>query len=134
MSTVPIVADLSFFLSVVAILMVNENAIVVTAWSILADDAKSMHPGSFNLPPLVSVPIRGDSAPLREMIQPPNVEALYEWYADVRNEPDADPSWAVLWPTAVSLAVHLSSNSNADAIVGKRVAELGCGLGLCGLA
>jgi predicted nicotinamide N-methyase len=88
---------------------------------------------------MISVPCSivgsiGDDFPesmLNELIQPPNVETLYDWYVNIQRKPDADPSWAVVWPTAVTLANHLLTNP--ELVRGKRVVELGSGLGLAGL-
>ena len=80
------------------------------------------------LPPMTEVPC--SAGPLKAMIKPPNVETLYDWYVS-RNMKDADPSWGVLWPTAVSLASYLIDNPSI--VKNKRVVELGSGLSLCGL-
>jgi predicted nicotinamide N-methyase len=90
--------------------------------------------GTVMLPPMISVPC-SSSALLKEFIQPPNVDDLYQWYVDTRDTPDADPSWGVLWSTAVSLSNYIASMEQAVAslVKDKRVIELGCGLGLCGL-
>ena len=117
------------------------------------DHATQLSTGTFSFPPMVSVPCRsantntnnGDKDQqqpppppppiLKEIVKPPNVEALYEWYCDQKKTPHADPSWGVLWPTAVSLANHLLSKSNQNSCVvkNKTVVELGAGLGICGL-
>ena len=80
---------------------------------------------------------------LKELVKPPNVEALYEWYCTVQNQPNADPSWAVLWPTAISLSQYLlqqeenSPTMRDSSVIIKKdettVVELGAGLGLCGI-
>ncbi|KAI2514308.1 hypothetical protein MHU86_201 [Fragilaria crotonensis] len=134
----------------------------------LADATTLLATGTASLPPMISVPCEG---PITALIQPPNVDALYDWYVTVRQTPDADPSWAVVWPTAVSLALYIMTadttetetttptgapnSDNTDnmeniisntgplpsvppashqlLLANKRVVELGCGLGLCGL-
>jgi predicted nicotinamide N-methyase len=92
--------------------------------------------GTVALPPMMSVPC--SSTIIKEFIQPPSVDELYQWYVDTRDTPDADPSWGVLWSTAVSLSNYIVSMEQREEEVSslvkdKRVVELGCGLGLCGL-
>ena len=120
-------------LSAVALLLITAPA---SAWTqqpsqrftLYVDDSTLLTDGSASLPPLVSVPC---SPLLKEIVKPPSVEALYEWYVDTINTPDADPSWAVVWPTAVTLANYLLQNPAL--VKGKHIAELGCGLALVGL-
>mmetsp|Transcript_1886 Transcript_1886/g.3807 ORF Transcript_1886/g.3807 Transcript_1886/m.3807 type:complete len:477 (-) Transcript_1886:155-1585(-) len=135
------------------------------------DNAKPLTGGSRTLPPMTSVPCsianangNGNIAAITELVKPPGVEELYDWYrtTKLRREPDADPSWGVLWPTAVSLANYLllvggsdndsgvgagagagagvvdndtnaNDTANANIVRDKTVIELGAGLGLCGL-
>eukprot|EP00959_Pyramimonas_sp_CCMP1952_P174566 3648105-Pyramimonas_sp.AAC.2 len=44
---------------------------------------------------------------------------------------DADPYWATLWPSAVSLASILQEEP--ELVAGARVCDLGAGLGLGGI-
>jgi hypothetical protein len=79
------------------------------------DHATQLSTGTFSFPPMVSVPCgsanNDDKQPpiLKEIIKPPNVETLYDSYCDQKKTPDADPSWGVLWPTAVSLSNYILS-------------------------
>lgn len=105
------------------------------------DGATELTTGTLSLPPMTSVPCSStnDGEPiLGEIVKPPNVEALYEWYCEQKQTPNADPSWGVLWPTAMSLTNYLlsecgSENNPSLVIHNKIVVELGAGLGLCGL-
>lgn len=103
---------------------------VAFSFSLHVDDATVLTQGNLVHPPMVSVPcqLNGQSY---KIIKPRNVDDLYDWYISVQNKPDADPSWAVLWPTAVSLSIYVLEHQ--DVIFGKRVVELGSGLGLVGL-
>jgi predicted nicotinamide N-methyase len=46
--------------------------------------------------------------------------------------PDRDPYWCEPWPSAVAMSAELLQRPQL--VAGKRVCELGCGLGLAGLA
>lgn len=67
---------------------------------------------------------------LELLVKPPSVEALWEWYEE-RGLLDGDPSWAHVWPSAAALGALLAGRPQL--VEDKRVAELGAGLGLCGL-
>lgn len=110
----------------------NNNSNKTPRFSLnLADATTLLATGTASLPPMISVPCEG---PITELIQPPNVDALYDWYVTQRQTPDADPSWGVVWPTAVSLVIYIMTAETTETLIAnKRVVELGCGLGLCGL-
>ena len=48
-----------------------------------------------------------------------------------RDARDPDPSWADVWDSAAALAAHV--RADPAAVAGKRVVDLGCGLGVVGL-
>lgn len=87
-----------------------------------------IHVGSRELPPLVEVP--GGALPLEYVVKPPDADSLWEWYSN-RGDVEADPSWASVWPAAANLAYLITRE--ASLVRGKRVAELGSGLGVAGL-
>lgn len=59
----------------------------------------------------------------------PDIDALLDFYAGTQPSNDhAIPYYAVLWDSAMALAEHLAERF--PALEGRRVAELGCGLGL----
>jgi predicted nicotinamide N-methyase/uncharacterized protein YqgV (UPF0045/DUF77 family) len=90
--------------------------------------SRLIHPGSRDLPPLMEVP--GGLLPLRAVVKPPDVDVLWQW-EESRGNLDADPSWASVWPAAANLASLIAANANL--VAGKRVVELGAGLGVAGL-
>jgi len=91
-----------------------------------------LHDGSRHLPPLMQVD--GSRFGLDEgIVQPPSIEALWDWYELYGHAAtDPDPSWGEVWSSATQLALHLIEEEH-DAIAGRRVVELGCGLGIVGL-
>lgn len=95
----------------------------------LEDAATWLHPGNSCLPPLVEVP--GAPLPLRRVVKPPDVDALWEWYLEQGME-EADASWASVWPSAAALATHIAAQP--DIVRGLGVLELGAGLGIVGLS
>eukprot|EP00929_Paragymnodinium_shiwhaense_P000361 TRINITY_DN100607_c0_g1_i1.p1 TRINITY_DN100607_c0_g1~~TRINITY_DN100607_c0_g1_i1.p1 ORF type:complete len:288 (-),score=67.18 TRINITY_DN100607_c0_g1_i1:109-972(-) len=92
--------------------------------------AKSIHPGCGRLPPLVEV-MAPSGTGLLKLIKPPDCDALWAWYEE-RGREGADPSWADLWPTAAALAYLVQKCPGL--VVGRSVLEMGCGLGVPGLA
>ena len=89
--------------------------------------------GDATLPPLVEVAVKVGNEEIR-VVKPPDVDELWTWYEQTGNM-EADPSRGKLWETSKALAANVVDESNALVSVnGKRVAELGCGLGLVGLA
>ena len=89
---------------------------------------KVIHAGSRELPPLIEVP--GGDLPLQAVVKPPDADTLWQWEEN-RGNVDADASWASVWPAAANLA-HLLAKE-AALVKGRRVVELGAGLGIAGL-
>ena len=86
------------------------------------------------LPPLVSLPLRidDDDGTTLTVIKPICSSSAYDFYV-AHGFDDCDPFWADVWPASVALVRHLFSVS-CDFIRDARVAELGCGLGVAGVA
>lgn len=143
MKIAAVVLFVLFFMSSTAAFSSSAATAKDSPWFVLdVDKATVLGTGSVAWPPMVSVPceIMAPKEPqtfdiisntLREIIKPPNVDDLYEWYANVRGTPEADPSWAVVWSTAMALTNYLLANPAL--VQDKKVVELGAGLGLCGL-
>ena len=93
-------------------------------------EAVAIFPGDVNLPPMDEVPCALAGTRFRAIVKPPDADTLYQWYRSV-GKPDADPSWAEVWPTAAALASELVANPRW--VVDQDVAELGCGLGVAGI-
>jgi hypothetical protein len=87
------------------------------------------------------------------LIRPSGMEELWEWYAYTKRQSDCDPSWGRVWPTALSLARFIQQSLQSLTSDGAKsydedlvhqavealkssshVVELGCGLGVAGLA
>ena len=67
------------------------------------------------------------------LVRPPDADALWEWYVRTgRDERDPDPSWGDVWDSARHLAAYVKRGGGD--ITGERVVELGCGLGVVGIA
>jgi hypothetical protein len=124
---------------------------------------RPIHPGGFSLPPLVEdlIPIvtecKDDDGKGSAIIQtnlllvrPSDMDELWEWYAYTRHQTECDPSWGRVWPTALSMARFIQNSFHSEAVglydtdlvnhaidalkSSSHVVELGCGLGVAGLA
>lgn len=99
-----------------------------SSWS--TEKTVLIHAGDAVMPPLVQVP-GGDTLPLLDgIVKPPDPDVLHEWNVG-RGNLDADCSWASVWPAAANLAALIAREPQL--VEGKRVAELGSGLGVAGL-
>ena len=98
-------------------------------------EAKFLHPGDNVLPPLVELPASLRGTELRAIVTPPSMDELWQWVEAqglAADDDGPDPSWAKVWPTAAALSAHVAAN---PALVrDRRIAELGAGLGVVGLA
>ena len=94
------------------------------------EEARLIHAGSRELPPLVEVPCAGSSIPLEKIVKPPDADVLWQW-EESRGNTEADPSWASVWPAAATLASYVAATPSL--VKGRRIAELGAGLGIAGL-
>ncbi len=62
-----------------------------------------------------------------------NMDAVLETVLETSPNPDEEtPYWAEIWPSALALAQFISREENF--IAGKKTLELGCGLGIAGIA
>jgi predicted nicotinamide N-methyase len=101
-----------------------------------------LYSGSASLPPMLQRSLAAEfdnidaaaAAGLSQgIITPGGVDELWQWYLNYGYaSSDPDPSWGKVWDTAIHLARRIAADPSITS--GKRVAELGCGLGLCGLA
>eukprot|EP01024_Parvocaulis_polyphysoides_P016456 TRINITY_DN17319_c0_g1_i2.p1 TRINITY_DN17319_c0_g1~~TRINITY_DN17319_c0_g1_i2.p1 ORF type:complete len:240 (-),score=25.71 TRINITY_DN17319_c0_g1_i2:32-751(-) len=66
-----------------------------------------------------------------QIFKPKDLDAVMVFYID-NNQNHLDPYWAVIWPSAQAMANHIFNNE--DLVRGKRVVELGSGLGLGGIS
>ena len=94
-------------------------------------DASIPHLQSDHLPVFLYqtvVPVAGADV---KLVLPESEDLVVDMYAAL-GRPDDDPHWATLWQGSVALAEEVLSN---PALVrGKRVLDLGTGLGLAGIA
>ena len=65
-----------------------------------------------------------------ELVMPSDVDQVMDLY--INNGIDGDPYWTRAWPSSIALASFILSRP--ELVKGKRVADLGCGLGLAGIA
>ena len=66
-----------------------------------------------------------------ESVLPEDEDVIVNMYAAL-GRPDDDPHWATLWQGSVALAEEILSHP--ERVAGKRVIDLGTGLGLAGIA
>jgi len=88
--------------------------------------------GDETLPPLVEVTLQIGGKDVR-VVKPPGTDDLWGWYEQTGNM-EADPSWGRIWETsrALSQGIFLGTDKIPE-LKGKRVVEVGCGLGLAGI-
>jgi predicted nicotinamide N-methyase len=60
-----------------------------------------------------------------------DVDAVMQMYIDA-GQGDRDPYWTCIWPSSIAMAQEVLQNP--ELVAGKKVADLGCGLGLGGVA
>ncbi|KAL0031958.1 hypothetical protein WJX79_008528 [Trebouxia sp. C0005] len=65
------------------------------------------------------------------LVVPRSVDAVLDMYI-ARNQGDRDPYWCRPWPSAIALAQLILQQP--ELVKGKRVCDIGCGLGLAGIA
>lgn len=65
------------------------------------------------------------------LVAPADVDAVIDFYV-ASNRLDADPYWTRTWPSAIALAQELLSRP--ELVAGRRVCDLGAGLGVAGVA
>lgn len=65
------------------------------------------------------------------LIVPRSIDAVLDMYI-ARNQGDRDPYWCRPWPSAIALAQLILQQP--ELVKGKRVCDIGCGLGLAGIA
>ena len=75
------------------------------------------------------LPLSSDA--LLTLCLPKDVDSVIDMYI-CENREDRDPYWSRPWPSAVALATVIARRP--DLVKGKRVLDLGCGLGVAGLA
>lgn len=77
------------------------------------------------------VPVPGAAAPYR-LVVPANASQVLDELAENPPEELRTPYWATLWPSGIALAWVVLARR--DEVCGRRVLELGCGLGATAIA
>ncbi|GAX81814.1 hypothetical protein CEUSTIGMA_g9242.t1 [Chlamydomonas eustigma] len=66
------------------------------------------------------------------LVMPSDVDQVLDMYISAGGINDGDPYWTRVWPSSIALAAMILSRP--ELVRGKRVADVGCGLGLAGIA
>ena len=66
------------------------------------------------------------------LLLPSDQSALLDLYVD--QEQAGAPYYGIVWPSAYALARHVAARENVEPLRGAAVLELGCGVGLAGIA
>lgn len=91
--------------------------------------------GRFSAEAVTVHPIHLPGAPLLQLLGPREPEALVDEIDPVEfQRDDKMPYWAELWPSARALASFVLDGAGERGVTGHDVLELGCGLGLPGIA
>jgi predicted nicotinamide N-methyase len=65
------------------------------------------------------------------LLMPSDVDQVLDMYIEA-GVSEGDPYWTRAWPSSIALASLILSRP--ELVRGKKVADLGCGLGLAGMA
>ena len=77
----------------------------------------------------------GEGLPTAKIVRPESEDAVLDMYVEL-GLLDHDPYWAALWPSSVALARGVAERARGKGgdLRGKKVCDMGAGLGLAGIA
>jgi hypothetical protein len=103
-----------------------------------SSDSVYLFDGDEHLCPLqqtrISITTTKNESITMDVVKPPSVDELYEWYVKYANN-DADPSWADVWPTEIALVTRLIEKNKwvLETSSSSSFAEVGAGLSFAGV-
>jgi predicted nicotinamide N-methyase len=99
-------------------------------WQVVNFFKMTIYSHSFKV---LSLPIGKHTIQIAQIESPESLfdEFLNRSNDDVELTDERIPYWADLWPSAIALSEFISENENL--VAGKKILEIGCGLGLAGI-